>query len=229
MRPSSFIVIGLICALGARAAEATVGHVIPREIGHRTVVLDFSLGKKDKPTSIELVSSEAAGLNPWAEHLIKTKKLTVSSPGVRKIAENRYRAVVSFPLEGDGAPLPPDLTPPMITFGPPHYPPALAKEGRPGGVLLKISVDEQANITRIAVVRASEKEFADSVLTSSQQWQCTSPAKKNGVPVPITVFQSVIFGVEDHSIAPWPWQMTPEPALLPELKITGAWAPLSGF
>ena len=194
----------------------------PKEIGSRTVVVDFTVDKKTKPLTIEVSSSEAPGLNPYATMLIKTQKINIGSPGVKMVAEGKYRAIISFPLEGDSAPLPAEITPPKGEWQPgPTYPFELARADIAGGALFKLTIDEQGNIKNTELVRASHKAFGTAALNALKKWHFEQPAKKNGLPVEITLFQLFIYEVTGKPTAPWPWQMTPEPALS-EFRVTGS-------
>jgi len=217
----------LFVAVTANATDAGPEHVRPKEVGSRTVVLDFTVDENAKPMAIDLVSSEASGLNQWAKAMVKAGHVNTSSPGVVKLAEGKYRATISFPLDGDSSPYPLNVTLPKIRLQQnPRYPYALARADIAGGVLLRLTIDEKAEIKQVKVVRASHEEFGDAAVQAVNSWRLAEPAKKDGVPIPVTLFQLITFEIAGKPIAPWPWQLSPEPALEPML-VTGSFVTIT--
>ena len=219
------IALALFSGVLSDAAEVPAERLPPKEIGSRTVILSFTVDENAKPLAVAVVSSEAAGLNPWATAMIKAGQVKTTSPGVVKVAERKYRANISFALEGDGAALPSNITLPKAQFQPaPRYPFELARADTSGGVLLRLTIGEKANIEKVEVVRASHREFSDAVLTAVKKWRFAEPARKAGMPIAVTLYQLITFEIAGKTPALWEWQMCPEPAF-PEYTVSGSYVP----
>lgn len=224
MRKPVIFLTAFACSL-LSAAEKPSARAAPKEIGSRTVVLDFAVDKNDHPVSLDIFSSEAAGLDPWAKLIVSNGQVKTDSPGVEKIGERKYRATISFPVEGDGPPLPPEVTfPKARILHPIQYPYELARDGIAGGVLLKLTIDETAKVTNVELVRASHEAFGKAAVGVAKRWQFSQPAKKDGKPIAVTLFQLITFEVEGKQIAPWQWQICPEPCL-EKFSMTGSFVP----
>jgi len=219
--------IAILAGVTANAADPAADYVRPQEIGSRTVVLDFTVDENEKAAVIDLVSTEAAGLNPWAQAMVKSGHVKPNSPGVIKLADGKYRATISFPLAGDGSPLPPGITPPKMRLQPgPQYPYELARADTPGGALLRLTINEKAAITKTEIVRASHKEFGSAAVDAVKKWRLAEPAKQDGAPIAVTLFQLITFEIEGKPPALWEWQMCPEPAL-PPFTVSGSYIPVT--
>jgi TonB family protein len=215
------IILALLGISMAGAAEAPLKQIVPAQIGRRTVVLQFALNEKNQPAAVEIVSSEAEGLNIWTRALVESGQVKIDAPGVTKIGDKQYRISISCPVEDDGPPLPPEITAPVARVqAPPSYPYDLARSGTSGGALLRLTIDEQARIQNVELVRASHKEFGRVAVNAVKKWRFAQPAKKNGQPMAITLFQLMTFEFIGAEIAPWQWQVGPEPAL-PIFNVTG--------
>lgn len=215
------LALALIACDDGKAVDEVREVQPPQEIGSRTVVLDFKVDKNSKPVDIELVSSEALGLNPWAKSMVLTGHVRKDSPGVIKLKEGKFRASISFPVKDDGAPLPAEITLPKRRIHPvPAYPYALAKENTTGGVLLRLTINDKAKITNLEVVRASHDEFIRPTVHAVKKWEFAEPAKNAGVKMEVILFQLVTFEIAGKPPAPWEWQACPEPAL-PVFTVTG--------
>jgi hypothetical protein len=208
---------------GAESPAPTT--VLPKEIGSRNVVVDFTVDAAGNQQPYQIVSSEAERLNPWAKALIRGGQLKVGSPGVTQIGEGKYRALISFPLEGDSAPLAKDITPPVPKLQlPPVYPFELAKSGTCGAALFKLTIDESGKIKNVELVRTSHALFAKASKEALQKWRFSQPAKKAGAPIAVTLYQLLVFVVEGKPLPSWQYLMSPEPAL-PEFLLTTNFIP----
>ena len=226
MKTALAISLALLVSVPVAAVYAPPSHVPPKEIGSRTVVLDFTVDGNAKPVAIDLVSSEAVGLNFWAKAMIKVGHIKTDSPGVAKIGEGKFRATIGFSVADDGAPPPPNITLPKARLQPgPIYPFGLARADIPGGVLLKLTIDEKARISKVELIRSSHREFGTAAIEALKKWRFSEPAKKDGIPITITLFQLITFEIDGKPPAVWEWQMCPEPAL-PEYLVSGSYVPI---
>lgn len=202
-------------------AGASPKQIPPKQIGRRTVVLQFTVNESHQPRAIEVISSEAEGLNAWARALVASGQIKLDGPGVARIATAQYQVSISCPVEDDGPPMPPEITAPVVRVqAGPIYPYELARSGTAGGALLKLTIDEDARVKNVELVRASHKGFGKAAIDAVRKWRFAQPAKKNGRPVTITMFQLMTFEMSGAELAPWQWQVGPEPAL-PNVNITG--------
>lgn len=196
------------------AAETAPEHIRPKTIGFRTVVLEYMVDQNAKPAEISVVSSEADGLNYWAENLVKNGVVKEGTPGVVLIGVKKYKAEIAFPIQGDEAPLPDDITIPKVRIqGLPNISPKIWAREIAGGVLLRLSIDEKARVSKIELIRASHKDFGQPAIDAVKKWQFSQPAKKSGQAIPISLFQLIIFETAGKKGMPWQWQVSPEPAL----------------
>jgi TonB family protein len=216
-------VSSLLLLVGTAIAQDPSPNQIQREVGSRSVIVDFSVDDSLKATKTDIVSSEVAGLNVWATSLIHAGMLKPGSPGVTKLSDGRYRAKISFPVKDDGPPLPIGTTLPVARIQTPaQYPYEMAKSDTAGGVLLKLAIDKNAVVQKIELVRSSHPLFASAVTEAVKKWRFKKPALADGTPIDVVLYQLIVFNIEGKLTAPWEWQIVPEPAL-PVFTITGSY------
>lgn len=215
------VTLALLGAGMMSVVDASATQVPPKQIGRRTVVLQFTVNESNQPVAIEVISSEAEGLNTWTRFLVASGQIKLDGPGVTQITAKQYQVSISCPVEDDGPPLPLEIAAPIarVQTGP-MYPYELARSGTAGGALIKLTIDENARIKNAELVRASHKEFGKAAIDAVRKWKFSQPAKKDGQPITVTMFQLMTFEMIGAKIAPWQWQVGPEPAL-PKINVTG--------
>jgi hypothetical protein len=210
----------LTMASVAVGSEPKVTAAVPAKAGNRIAVIEFSSGSDAKPTDLKVVSTESLPLSEMAQSLLVSGKIGFNSPGVTKLADDRYRLTASFPVPNDGEPLPTDVTPPVPRLRPcPVYPYKLAESNVTGGVVLRLSIDEKARLQKVELVSASHPEFGPVAIQAVEKWLFAKPAMKDGKPAAVSMLQLLTFEFDGGKQAPLPWQITPEPHL-PEYIVT---------
>jgi TonB family protein len=201
----------------------------PKVVGARDIVLEFETRDQGRQGNSRIISSEAPILDSWAASLIWRRELKPGSPGVTKIGKNRYRAVLSFPIEGDEPILARDKTLPTPLSQPnPDYPAVLRKDGSVGGAILKLTIDSAGKLTETELVRASHPEFGPAALEAVRKWTFAKPATQAGKPIEITLFQLISFELRrsqprvEIKRPDWRWIVSPEPAL--PRKVVSDWS-----
>lgn len=210
------IVVFLLFVSAAQSGfSSSVKPLQPKVVGQRTAVFEFSIDENARPIGLELISTESYGLGAWLQRiLIKSDLLKLDSPSVVKISETRYRTSISCPVEGDSTPLPPEIEAPKARLQPaPSFPHELVAARITGGALLKITVNKNAKISKVELVRASREIFGKAAIEGVKQWRFAEPAKDNGKPIEITLYQLVTFDFSDKLNPEWQWYVSPEPAL----------------
>ncbi len=203
----------------------------PKVVGVRDIVLEFETRDQGRQGNSRIISSESPILESWASSLIWRGEIKPGSPGVTKIGENKFRAVISFPIEGDKPILARDITLPTSRAQPaPTYPTSLRKAGSVGGALLRLTIDYTGKLTQVELVRASHPEFGPAALEAVRKWTFAKPATQAGKPIEITLFQLISFELRRNQPRgepflknpDWRWIVSPEPAL--PRKVVSAWA-----
>ncbi|HEY5550769.1 MAG TPA: energy transducer TonB [Opitutaceae bacterium] len=218
-------ITALLAGAAALTAESPSGNDRAKTAGFRKVVLHFFVDDQDRPQKVDILSSEAGGLNQWAEHLVLSGQVKIGSPAVAKVSEGLYLAKLSFPIEGDGEPLSNDVTFPVFKQQTvPAYPFELVKSGMPGGAVLRFTLNEKAKISDVQVVRASHRDLGLVAKEALKRWRAARPAMRNGEPIAVTLNVLFIFQVDGQRPAPWEWQVCPEPGLDPFVIVS---APIS--
>jgi TonB family protein len=217
----------LILVSGTFAQDTPPARII-HEIGSRSVLVDFAVDESDKATQIDIVASEVAGLEIWAKSIIRAGQLKPGSPGVTKISEMKYRAMISFPVKDDGAPLAAGITLPTASKAQavPVFPYEMSRNYISGGALLKLSIDRNAKVKKVELVRTSHPSFGRAALEGVKKWRFDKPAQKDGATLDLILHQLIVFNIEGKTPASWEWQIAPEPAL-PTLITTGSFIPLT--
>ncbi len=213
-------------SLPALVAAADVARSKPSQIGERKLVVEFSAPSGENPREVQLISSEAAALDRLAVWLVQNGKIRVGSPGVVSLGNERYRATLAFPIEGDESPLPQSLSPPKPRITPmPAYPFESRKARTVGAALLRLHIDEKAKLIKVELVRASHKEFGNAAIQAVNKWAFSQPAKDAGKAVPVVMNQLMVFGLDGLPLPSWEWLVAPEPAF-ENFEILGATMPL---
>ncbi len=79
----------------------------------------------------------------------------------------------------------------------PDYPRELRNQGISGVVMVKVTIDEQGNVTATAVSKSSNEGFNNFAMDAVKKWKF-KPAQQDGNPVGITVTIPIKF-VADES------------------------------
>ena len=82
-----------------------------------------------------------------------------------------------------------------MRMNPPDYPPAAARAGATGTVILLIDIDAQGNVLNVRVEKSSRNRDLDRAAQEApkkKKWKF-NPAKDNGNPVASTVRVPVVF------------------------------------
>ena len=87
------------------------------------------------------------------------------------------------------------IDPSSQRMNPPDYPPAAARAGATGTVVLLVDIDAQGNVVNVRVEKSSRNRDLDRAAQDAprkKKWRF-NPAKENGQPVPSTVRVPVVF------------------------------------
>ena len=79
----------------------------------------------------------------------------------------------------------------------PVYPAALKASGVEADVVLEVNIDERGQVTGVTVVEKSSYPEFDEAAVASAWRNIYEPAKKNGVPVPMSIKYTVQFRLRD--------------------------------
>jgi periplasmic protein TonB len=77
----------------------------------------------------------------------------------------------------------------------PDYPDELRREGVSGLVMVKVTIDEQGNVTETTVEKSSNAAFEKPAVAALKKWKF-KPAKQDGAPVAIKVSIPIKFVFE---------------------------------
>ena len=81
-------------------------------------------------------------------------------------------------------------------MNPPRYPPAAARAGIEGTVILIIDVDANGNVTNVAVEKSSRNRDLDrAAMEAARKWRF-EPALHRGAPVGVWMTLPVRFALE---------------------------------
>jgi periplasmic protein TonB len=96
--------------------------------------------------------------------------------------------------EGNGF-VKPDTAPVPVRTPPPHYPPALKKDGVAGVVTVAIVVEPTGEVSSAAIGKASHPDFEAPSLEAVKKWKF-KPATKDNAPIAAKVVVPLHFNVE---------------------------------
>lgn len=88
-------------------------------------------------------------------------------------------------------------TPPHLTHRyPPTYPAAARAQGQSGTVTLRVSVDEDGDVTGVEIAQSSGVSALDrAALQSVRRWEY-APARRSGLPVPGVTTERIVFTLD---------------------------------
>lgn len=198
---------------------------MPAKVGVRTTTVEFSCVAGEKPTDLKTVATESQPLTDFVRSLLLAGQIKTNMEGVSQIGENRYRAVVSYPVPDDGEPLPADvILPKPRSLQAPIYPFELRRKGIVGGAVVRLHIDHKARVKNVELVSSSDPLLGPAAVEAIWKWKFAQPAMRNNQPIEVTMLQLVVFETETMR-APVRWQIAPEPKLQ-EVVISGSYVPL---
>lgn len=77
----------------------------------------------------------------------------------------------------------------------PDYPTEMRREGTPGLVMVKCTIDEQGNVVEPTVEKSSNPAFEKAAVEALKKWKF-KPAKQDGNPVATKVSIPIKFSIE---------------------------------
>lgn len=182
-----------------------------------TVTTEIKVNEKGEKESIGLIDSDdqSAGevITKMALAMALEMQVPVREKNGKPVAYT-LRAPFFFPIEDDEGPESealPKVRPIIESAVMPAYPAHLRDEGVAGGAILELVTDEQGNLARLTVMRASHPEFGDAAKEAVEQWKF-NPAQRDGRPVTARSRLAIVFETQDE-MADLKWRVPPRPKL----------------